>query len=195
MGICRWAEVSELDRLYHDVEWGVPEYDEVRLFELLTLEGAEAGLSWSIILHKREGYRRLFEGFDVEKVARFTPKRIERLAADPAIVRHRGKIASVVENAKAILRLEEEGTTLGTLLWDLAGGAPRTNRWKTMEEVPASTPESTAMSKTLKKRGFTFVGPTTCYALMQAAGMVNDHLTTCFRHREISQKKGSHPNR
>ena len=195
MAICRWAEVSQLDRLYHDQEWGVPEYDETRLFELLTLEGAEAGLSWSIILRKREGYRKAFAQFDVDRVARFTAKQVERLVLDPSIVRHRGKISSVIENAKAVLRLRDEGMTLGGLLWDLAGGTPRTNRWKVMEEVPASTPESTAMSKALKKRGFGFVGPTTCYALMQAAGMVNDHLIGCFRHREVSHLNGCRPNR
>ena len=172
----------------------MPEYDETRLFELLTLEGAESGLSWSIILRKREGYRKAFAQFDVDRVARFTANRVERLILDPSIVRHRGKISSVIENAKAVLRLRDEGMTLGSLLWDLAGGTPRTNRWKVMEEVPASTPESTAMSKALKKRGFVFVGPTTCYALMQAAGMVNDHLIGCFRHREVCQLNGSRPN-
>jgi DNA-3-methyladenine glycosylase I len=167
---------------YHDAEWGVPVRDGRLLFELLTLEGAQAGLSWLTILRKREGYRRAFEGFDAAKVARYTPKRVERLLADPAIVRNRLKVESTVENAKRILALD---LPLGELLWSFVDGEPIVNRWRTLAEIPAETPRSKAMSKELKRRGFRFVGPTVCYAFMQAAGLVNDHTTDCFRWREV----------
>jgi DNA-3-methyladenine glycosylase I len=182
---CAWA-AAEPNTTYHDAEWGVPVRDERGLFELLTLEGAQAGLSWSTILRKREGYRRAFHGFDAEAVARFGDADVARLLADAGIVRHRGKIESVVTNARAVLRLREAGAGLPAFLWELAGGAPRVNHWRALGEVPAQTPVSAAMSKALLGRGFRFVGPTTCYALMQAAGMVNDHLVTCFRHAELA---------
>ncbi len=163
---------------YHDEEWGVPSRDERHLFELLTLEGAQAGLAWTTILHKREGYRRVFAGFDPHAVARFTERDVMRLLADPGIVRHRGKIESTVSNARCILELEGG---LAELLWSFVGGEPIVGRRRTLADLPAETPESRAMSKELKRRGFRFVGPTTCYALMQAAGLVNDHVTGCFR--------------
>ena len=181
---CAWA-AAEPNTTYHDAEWGVPVRDERGLFELLTLEGAQAGLSWTTILRKREGYRRAFAGFDAAAVARFGDADVARLLADPGIVRHRGKIESVVTNARAVLALRAAGTDLPSFLWELAGGSPRVNRWTALAELPARTPESAAMSKALLARGFRFVGPTTCYALMQAAGMVNDHVVTCFRHADL----------
>jgi DNA-3-methyladenine glycosylase I len=178
---CGWApEHDPLYLAYHDEEWGVPSHDERHLFELLVLEGAQAGLSWSTILHKREGYRRAFAGFDVEAVARFGPRDVERLLGDAAIVRNRLKVESAVANAKAIA-----AGGLDELLWSFVGGTPRVNRWRTLDEIPAETDESRAMSKELKRRGFRFVGPTVCYSLMQACGLVNDHLTGCFRYREV----------
>jgi DNA-3-methyladenine glycosylase I len=176
---CPWAEASDLDRAYHDTEWGVPVFDDHRLFEAITLEGAQAGLSWSTVLAKREGYRRLFAGFDPAKVARFTDKRIEKLLVDPAIIRHRGKIESTVSNARAVLQVQEAEGSLADFLWAFVDGRPVVNRFRTIAQVPAETPVSRAMSKELKRRGFRFLGPTTCYALMQAVGMVSDHLTTC----------------
>ena len=178
---CPWAgETDPLMLAYHDEEWGVPSRDDRHLFELLTLEGAQAGLSWTTILHKREGYRRAFAGFDPEAVARFTERDVERLLADPGIVRHRGKVESTISNARRVLELEG---ALSDLLWSFAGGEPIVGRRRTLAELPAETPESRAMSRELKRRGFRFVGPTTCYALMQAAGLANDHLTSCFRFR------------
>ena len=170
---------------YHDEEWGVPMHDERGLFELLTLEGAQAGLSWSTILRKREGYRRLFAGFDPAAVARFTATDVERLLADPAIVRNRMKVESTVANARATLALHDEGTTLAEVLWTSVGGEPRRNAWETIAEVPAETAESRALSRELKRLGFRFVGPTVLYALMQSAGLVNDHVTSCFRYDEV----------
>ena len=179
---CGWApEHDPLYLAYHDEEWGVPSHDERHLFELLVLEGAQAGLSWSTILHKREGYRRAFAGFDVEAVARFGPRDVERLLGDAAIVRNRLKVESAVANAKATIA----AGGLDELLWSFVGGTPRVNRWRTLDEIPAETDESRAMSKELKRRGFRFVGPTVCYSLMQACGLVNDHLTGCFRYREV----------
>jgi len=176
--------VPESDPLYvayHDDEWGVPVRDEHALFELLTLEGAQAGLSWSTILHKRDGYRRLFAGFDPEVVARFGPDDVGRLLADPAIVRNRLKVESTVANARAVLALRDDGTSLSDVLWGAVGGEPRRNAWTTVSQVPAETAESKSLSKELKRRGFRFVGPTVCYALMQAAGLVDDHIVSCFR--------------
>jgi DNA-3-methyladenine glycosylase I len=170
---------------YHDTEWGVPAHDERHLFEMLVLEGAQAGLSWKTILDKREGYRRAFAGFDPAKVARFDARRIERLLGDPGIVRNRLKVGSAVENAKAILAIRREGGTLDGYLWSFVGGTPQAHRYRRLSDLPAETPESRAMSKDLKRHGFAFVGPTVCYAFMQATGMVNDHLTGCFRHREV----------
>jgi DNA-3-methyladenine glycosylase I len=176
---CGWVpEGDPLYVAYHDEEWGVPSRDERHLFEMLVLEGAQAGLSWSTILHKREGYRDAFAGFDAEKVARFGPRDVERLMGDAGIVRNRLKIGSAIANALAIL----EVGGLGDLVWSFVGDEPKVNRWKTLSEIPAATEESKAMSKELKRRGFRFVGPTVCYAFMQACGLVNDHTTDCFRY-------------
>ena len=183
---CDWAPAGDpLYLAYHDEEWGVPIHDRARLFEMLTLEGAQAGLSWSTILHKREGYRAAFAGFDVAAVARFTDGDIDRLLADPSVVRNRLKVTSTVSNARAIEALDAEGVGLDDYLWSLAGGAPVTNHRRRMADIPAETEASRAMSEDLKRRGFRFVGPTVCYAFMQATGMVNDHVTTCFRYREV----------
>jgi len=176
---CDWVPLSDpLYVAYHDDEWGVPEREERRLFELLNLEGAQAGLSWSTILHKREGYRRAFVDWDVDAIARFRDRDVERLLGDAGIVRHRGKIEAVVENARATLALE---LPLPELLWSFVDGEPQLNAWATVAEIPAATPVSTAMSKELKRRGFRFTGPTTCYAFMQSAGLVDDHVLGCFR--------------
>jgi DNA-3-methyladenine glycosylase I len=166
---------------YHDDEWGVPARDDRHLFEMLTLEGAQAGLSWSTILRKREGYRKAFANFDAAKVARFSDTKVERLLADPGIVRNRLKVESTVNNARRVLELE----SLSDYLWSFVDGEPKVNRWRKMGELPAETAESKAMSKDLKKRGFRFVGPTVCYAFMQACGLVNDHTVDCFRYREV----------
>jgi DNA-3-methyladenine glycosylase I len=175
---CAWVpEGDPLYIAYHDEEWGVPSRDERHLFEMLVLEGAQAGLSWSTILRKREGYRKAFAGFDAAKVARFGPRDVERLMADAGIVRNRLKIESAIANAKAVL----ETGDLAELLWGFVGGEPKVNGWKTVAEIPAETDDSKAMSKELKRRGFRFVGPTVCYAFMQACGLVNDHTTGCFR--------------
>ena len=165
----------------------MPQHDEQRLFEMLTLEGAQAGLSWQTILNKREGYRRLFAGFDVQKVAAFNHKKVEALMSDASIVRHRGKIESTINNARCIIALWDEGRTLDQLIWRTVEGTPILNHWTQIQDLPASTAESADLSKGLKKAGFRFVGPTTCYAFMQAAGLVNDHEVDCFRHRQISE--------
>jgi DNA-3-methyladenine glycosylase I len=178
---CAWPR-APLDIAYHDAEWGVPLHDDRALFELITLEGAQAGLSWSTILKKREGYRAAFAGFDAERVARFTAADVERLVLDPAIVRHRQKIESAVTNARAVLAVRESFGSLDAYLWRFVGGAPRVNWWRTPGEVPARTSESDALSRDLLGRGFKFVGSTICYAFMQATGMVNDHTVDCFRH-------------
>ena len=170
---------------YHDEEWGVPLHDDRGQFEFLILEGAQAGLSWSTILRKRDGYREAFAGFDVEKVARFDKRRVEKLMQFPGIVRNRLKIESAIGNARATIRLQDEVGSLAAYLWSFVGGRPIVNRWKAMKQVPATSAESDAMSKDLKKRGFKFVGTTICYALMQATGMVNDHIVACFRHAEL----------
>jgi DNA-3-methyladenine glycosylase I len=168
---------------YHDEEWGVPSHDDRHLFEMLVLEGAQAGLSWTTILRKREGYRAAFAGFEIGRVARFTARDVERLLKDPAIVRNRAKIEATVGNAKATLVL---GESLDSYLWGFVDGRPIRNRWKRLGELPAETPVSKAMSKDLRARGFRFVGPTICYAFMQTVGMVNDHVTTCFRYRRVA---------
>jgi DNA-3-methyladenine glycosylase I len=184
---CGWVPAGVPEYVeYHDVEWGVPLRDDRALFELLTLEGAQAGLSWLTILRKREGYRRAFDGFEAAKVARYTPKRVERLLADPGIVRNRLKVESTVNNAQRILALD---VPFAELLWSFVGGEPKVNAWRTLREIPAETPESKAMSKELKRRGFRFVGPTVCYAFMQAAGLVNDHTVDCFRYREVNPRR------
>ncbi len=172
---------------YHDREWGVPRHDDTGLFELLTLEGAQAGLSWSTILRKREGYRRAFAGFDPEKVARFNTRSITRLMNDPGIVRNRLKIESTISNARAFLRVREEFGTFDAYIWSFVDGRPRTNRFRRLSDLPATTETSDGMSKDLRKRGFRFVGSTICYAFMQATGMVNDHEVECFRHRELAR--------
>lgn len=176
---CGWAGTDPLNIAYHDGEWGRPVHDDQQLFEMLTLEGAQAGLSWLTILRKREGYRKAFSGFDPQRVAGFDGERIERLLQDPDIVRHRGKIEATVGNARRILALWEAGRTLDGFLWDFVDGEPVLNQWTSLSQVPASTPVSRAMSRALKKAGFRFVGETTCYAFMQAAGLVNDHLVDC----------------
>jgi DNA-3-methyladenine glycosylase I len=183
---CRWVpEGDPLYVAYHDEEWGVPSHDERHLFELLVLEGAQAGLSWSTILRKREAYRRAFAGFEPEAVARFGEDDVERLLGDAGIVRHRGKIEAAIANARATLAVQDEVGSLDGLLWGFVGGDPLVNRWRTVDEIPAETAESSSMSKELKRRGFRFVGPTTCYAFMQAAGLVNDHVIDCFRYEEV----------
>jgi DNA-3-methyladenine glycosylase I len=180
---CAWVPESDpLYVAYHDEEWGVPSHKERHLFEMLVLEGAQAGLSWSTILRKREGYRKAFAGFDVAKVARFGARDVERLMGDAGIVRNRLKIESAIANARATLELE----SLDELLWSFVDGEPVQNSWKATGEIPAETTESKAMSKELKRRGFRFVGPTVCYAFMQACGLVNDHTVDCFRYRGVA---------
>lgn len=171
---------------YHDLEWGTPVHDEAVLFEFLVLEGAQAGLSWSTILNKRDGYRKAFAGFDPAKVARFTDARAARLLQDSGIVRNRLKVASAITNAQAFLAVAKEFGSFDAYIWAFVDGVPVQNAWRSMEQVPATTEISDAMSKDLKKRGFRFVGSTICYAFMQATGMVNDHVVDCFRHRELS---------
>ena len=180
---CGWAGDDPLYIAYHDDEWGVPVHDDRRLFEMLTLEGAQAGLSWITILRKRAGYRRAFAGFDPKRVARFGARDVERLMRDEGIVRNRGKIEATISNATCVLDAQREFGSLDAYLWGLAGGAPVINRPETLADVPAETETSRAMSKALKKRGFRFVGPTTLYALMQAVGMVDDHVAACFRRK------------
>jgi DNA-3-methyladenine glycosylase I len=184
---CAWVpEGDELYVAYHDDEWGVPERDDRALYELLTLEGAQAGLSWSTILRKREGYRRAFADFDPATVARFDRKRIETLLQDAGIVRNRLKVESAVANAARVLQAQEELGSFAALVWGFVEGEPLGGGWKAIAEIPAETPVSKAMSKELKRRGFRFVGPTVCYAFMQAAGLVNDHVVSCFRYRELT---------
>ncbi len=184
---CEWAgEGDTAYTAYHDDEWGVPSHDDRHLYEMLTLEGAQAGLSWSTILRKREGYRRAFAGFDPARVARFDRRKIERLLQDPGIVRNRLKVESTVNNAKCVLEVQEQHGSFDAYVWRFVDGAPLVGRWKTLAELPAETPGSKVMSKDLKSRGFRFVGPTVCYAFMQAVGLVNDHVTSCFRYRELA---------
>ncbi len=183
---CEWASgSSELMAAYHDEEWGVPSHDDRHLYELLTLEGAQAGLSWSTILNKREGYRRAFADFDPEVVSQFGPKDAERLLADAGIVRNRLKVESALTNAARVLEIRDELGSFDAYLWRFVDGKPIVGRWHALAELPAETDESRALSKDLKRRGFRFVGPTVCYAFMQATGMVNDHLVSCFRYNEV----------
>jgi len=182
---CGWVSDDPLYAAYHDEEWGVPVHDDRVLFEFLLLEGAQAGLNWSTILRKREGYRKAFSGFDPRRVARYDRRKVERLLADPGIVRNRLKVASAVANASAFLAVQEEFGSFNAYVWRFVDGGPIRNRWRRLRDVPASTRESETLSRDLKKRGFRFVGATICYAFMQATGMVNDHLTDCFRHSEI----------
>jgi DNA-3-methyladenine glycosylase I len=184
---CLWA-TTEPAIAYHDEEWGVPLHDDRQLFEFLILEGAQAGLSWITILKKRENYRKAFDGFRAEKIALYGARDVKRLLADAGIVRNRLKIAATITNAKAFLALREEMGSFDAYLWSFVGGKPKENRWRTMAQVPARTAESDAMSRDLLKRGFKFVGSTICYALMQATGMVNDHLVSCPRHAELGVK-------
>jgi len=184
---CPWAK-GDLYIRYHDEEWGVPVHDDRTLFEFLILEGAQAGLSWSTILNKRENYRKAFDRFDPEKVARYDGRRVQQLMRDPGIVRNRLKITSAIANAKSFLRVQEEFVTFDRYVWQFVEGKPRLNAWKSLSQLPARTAESDAISKDLKRRGFNFVGSTICYAFMQAVGMVNDHLIGCFRYRSLAGK-------
>jgi DNA-3-methyladenine glycosylase I len=181
---CSWPGEHPLNISYHDHEWGVEQHDERKLFEMMTLEGAQAGLSWLTILNKREGYRHLFAGFDIQRVAGFNEQKVEQLMQDASIVRHRGKIESTISNARRIIALWDQGSTLEAVIWESVNGAPMVNHWQNLADIPASTVESSTLSKRLKKLGFRFVGETTCYALMQAAGLVNDHEVSCFRHQQ-----------
>ena len=182
---CAWAGGDALRETYHDIEWGVPVHDDTRLFELLILEGAQAGLSWDTILRKREAYRAAFAGFDPLAVARFRKREIAALLRDPGIVRNRLKVHAAVGNAAAFLAVQAEFGTFDRYIWRFVGGRPIRNRWRTRRQVPATTAASDAMSRDLRRRGFRFVGPTICYAYMQATGMVNDHVVSCFRHAAI----------
>jgi DNA-3-methyladenine glycosylase I len=183
---CEWAPLDQPQYLaYHEEEWGVPVHDDTRLFEMLTLEGAQAGLSWSTILNKREGYRRAFAGFDAAKVARFSPAKIERLLTDRSIVRNRLKVESTVNNARAVLEVQDQLGSLDAYVWTFVEGESIVNGFRSLDELPAETDESRGMSKDMKRRGFRFVGPTVCYAFMQACGLVNDHVASCFRYREV----------
>ena len=183
---CGWAEGLDEDYMkYHDEEWGVPVHDDRVWYEFIVLDGAQAGLSWSTILKKRENYRKAFAGFDPVKVAKFDKRKVERLLKDPGIIRNRLKVESAIKNARAFLEVQKEFGSFDAYIWRFVGGKTKQNRWRTLKQIPAETAESKAMSKDLKSRGFSFVGPTICYAFMQAAGMVNDHLITCFRHKEL----------
>jgi DNA-3-methyladenine glycosylase I len=184
---CSWSGGDPLYIGYHDKEWGVPVHDDRKLFEFLVLEGMQAGLSWLIVLRKRENFRRAFAGFDAGKVARFGKRDIRRLMADPGIVRNELKVLAAVTNAAAVLRVREEFGSLDKYLWQFVDGAPKVNRRRGIKDIPATTPQSDAMSRDLKQRGFKFVGSTICYAHMQATGMVNDHITSCFRYRELAE--------
>jgi len=185
---CAWAAGGDPSMVaYHDEEWGVPSHDDVHLFELLTLEGAQAGLSWSTILRKRDAYRKAFAGFDPDVVARFDGADLERLLADEGIVRNRRKLESAVANARSLLQVREELDSFDAYLWSFVDGTPLVGRWRALSEIPAETAESRALSKDLKRRGFTFVGPTICYSLMQAAGLVNDHTVDCFRFAALTR--------
>jgi DNA-3-methyladenine glycosylase I len=191
MNRCPWAQ-DELNAKYHDTEWGVPVHDDRLLFEMLILEGAQAGLSWITILKKRENYRRAFDNFDARRIAKYDAKRVEKLMGDPGIVRNRLKIESTVRNAKAFLEVQKEFGSFDAYIWQFVGGKPIQNRRRSMKDIPARTQESDAMSKDLLKRGFKFVGSTICYAYMQAVGMVNDHITDCFRYDAIKGSEHSH---
>ena len=185
---CSWASVDAPMLLqYHDLEWGVPVHNDRKHFEVLVLSGAQAGLSWSLVLKKREGYRRAFDKFDPEKVAHYSERQIQKLASDPAIIRNRMKIEAAVRNARAFLKIQEEFRDFDSYCWRFVGGRPKLNHWKATRQIPATSPESDAFSKDLKHRGFSFVGPTVVYAYMQAVGMVNDHLVECFRYREVGK--------
>ncbi|KXS32170.1 MAG: DNA-3-methyladenine glycosylase I [Candidatus Gallionella acididurans] len=187
---CSWAGDDALYRQYHDTEWGVPLHDDRRLFEFLVLEGAQAGLSWITILRKRENYRAAFDGFDAVRIAAYGANKIESLLQDAGIVRNRLKVQAAITNARKFLDVQDEFGSFDRFIWQFVDGKTRQNRWRSMAEVPASTTESDALSRELKRRGFKFVGPTICYAHMQATGMVNDHTIDCFRHAELCNRKG-----
>jgi DNA-3-methyladenine glycosylase I len=187
---CPWAGPDPLYREYHDTEWGAPVHDDRHFFEMLILEGAQAGLAWITILRKRQGYRDAFEGFDPAVVARYDDRRLAALLENPAIIRNRRKIESAVGNARAFLRIQDEHDSFDRYVWQFVDGRPRQNRWRSLDEVPAETPESRTMSRDLKRRGFGFVGPTICYAFMQTTGLVNDHLVDCFRHAALARPHG-----
>jgi len=184
---CDWATGSAEMQAYHDTEWGVPVHEDATHFEFLVLEGAQAGLSWATVLKRRHGYRKAFAGFDPAQVARYTPARIEKLLADPGIIRNRAKVEATVRNARAFLTVRDEFGSFDEYIWSFVDGRPHVNRWRRMEQVPANSPASEALSKDLRQRGFGFVGPTIMYAHLQAAGLVNDHLVACFRHGEVAQ--------
>ncbi len=186
---CPWAGSDPLYVAYHDLEWGVPVHDDRTLFEFLVLEGAQAGLSWATILKKRDAYRAAFDGFDPAAVAAYDDVKVVELLANPGIVRNRAKIASAIGNARAFLAVQQEFGSFDAYIWQFVGGRPIQNAWPSLSQVPAETIESKAMSKDLKRRGFNFVGPTICYAFMQAVGMVNDHTVDCFRHRELGEEQ------
>ncbi len=184
---CGWCGTDELYVQYHDKEWGVPLYDDATLFEFLMLEGAQAGLAWITVLRKREGYRAVFDGFDPEKIARYSDKKLDKILTDPRIIRNRLKVYSARQNARAYLKVQEELGSFSDYMWQFVDGSPIQNRWRSLKELPASTPLSDTISKDMKKRGFNFVGSTIIYAHMQATGMVNDHITSCFRHAECRE--------
>jgi DNA-3-methyladenine glycosylase I len=186
---CGWENIDPLYVSYHDEEWGVPLHDDQKIFEFLCLEGAQAGLNWMMILRKRENYRKAFGNFDAVQVARFTERKVARLLLDPGIVRNRLKINAFVKNARQFLAVQEEFGSFDAYIWRFVDGKPIVNRWKTLSDIPVTTPLSDAISKDLKSRGFVFVGSTICYSHMQATGMVNDHIVSCFRHNELARKK------
>jgi DNA-3-methyladenine glycosylase I len=191
MDRCPWCEGFDLYREYHDSEWGKPLRDDRALFELLILEGAQAGLSWATVLKKREHYRKVFDGFRPELIAQYNDAKVAELLADPGIIRNRAKLAATIQNAKCFLALTHEGKTFSDFLWQFVGDVPTQNAWKSLSEVPAKSPQSEAMSKALMRAGFKFVGSTICYAFMQASGMVNDHLVTCPQHAAAREFTGS----
>lgn len=184
---CGWAQGSEIEHDYHDREWGVPVHDDRLLFEFLILEGAQAGLSWITILKKRDNYRIAFDNFDYAKVARYNKRKVESLLKNPGIIRNRLKVESTISNAKALIDVQQEFGSFDAYLWQFVDNKPLINRWRKLQDIPATTDVSDRMSKDLKKRGFRFVGPTICYAFMQAVGMVNDHTTDCFRYKEVNK--------
>jgi len=183
---CGWSTTNEQMILYHDTEWGVPVHDDRQLFGKLVLDGFQAGLSWAIILRKRDAFLKAFDGFNPDKMARYDARQVAKILRDPGIVRNKQKVKSAVGNARAFLKMKDAGESLDQFLWRFVGGKPKVNAWKTLRGVPAETKESTAMSKALVERGFRFVGPTICYAFMQAVGMVNDHVVTCYRYAELT---------
>ncbi len=186
---CDWANSNPLETAHHDHEWGVPVHNDRLLFEMLILEGAQSGLSWATILRKREGYQRAFDNFDAQKIAKYSVKKKEKLLLNPEIVRHKLKINATIENAKQFLQIQQDFGSFDAYIWSFVAGKPINNAWKKQSDVPTTSAESDAMSKDLKKKGFKFIGPTTCYAYMQAVGMVNDHLISCYRYLEIKQQQ------